>query len=53
MVFEFQSVLLFALKMWEEQYIAILLILSKRHEIVLLVRFGRVECNSFFFEVAK
>ena len=31
--------------MWEEQYVAILLRSSKRHEVVFLVRFGRVACR--------
>ena len=31
--------------MWEEQYIASLASSSKRHEVVFLVRFGRVACR--------
>ena len=40
-VFKFQVALL-AWKMWEEQPTAILLSLSRRREILLLVKFGRM-----------
>jgi len=39
-VFKFYVALLLAWKMWEEQPTAILLSLSKRWEILLLVKFG-------------
>ena len=41
-VFKFQVALLLAWKMWEEQPTAILLSSSRRREILLLVKFGRM-----------
>jgi len=41
-VFKFQVALLLAWKMWEEQPTAILLSSSRRREILLVVKFGRM-----------
>ena len=41
-VFKFQVALLLAWKMWEEQPTAILLSSSRRWEIMLLIKFGRM-----------
>jgi len=43
---KFQVALLLAWKMWEEQPTAILLSLSRRREILLLIKFGRVAIAS-------